>query len=147
MQSSKFIEILKTFNPAEFKRFGLMIRSPYFNSEKVLITLFDQLKKHYPEFSSKTLDREKVFLKLYPAKKYNDALMRNVFSDMLKLCEEFLLFEKYRSNEFRSRIELMDEYSSRGLMKLYEKTLQKAENFLGTKANVAKFEFAEKWCL
>ncbi len=130
MQSSKFIEILKTYSPAEFKRFGLMIRSPYFNSEKVLITLFGILKKHYPTFSSKALDREKVFRKLYPSKKYNDALMRNVFSDMLKLCEEFLLCEKYRTDEFKSRIQLMDEYSIRGLMKLYEKTLQKAEQSL-----------------
>ena len=130
MHSAKFIEVLRTFTPAEFRSFRLLVNSPYFNSEKIPAKLFEVLKKHYPVFTSQGLKKEKVFVKLYPGKTYNDAVMRGVFSDMLKLIENFLLFENFKKDEFKMRVQLMDEFSKRKLLKLYEKNLNKAETIL-----------------
>jgi len=133
MHSAKFIEVLKTFSKQEFKRFGTMIISPYFNSEKVLVMLYSILKNHYPDFSGKGMDKHTVFKKLYPGKDYNDVLMRNVFSDMLKLTEDYLLIESYKNDEFDSRLRLANELSRRKLIKLYQKNLDKAEVLVADK--------------
>jgi hypothetical protein len=57
--------------------------------------------------------------------------MRNIFSDMLRLTEEFLVAEDSRSNKLDIHMFLMAEYSKRKLIKLYEKNLDKTESILG----------------
>jgi len=130
MLNVKFIEIIKTFSKEEFKAFGLFLNSPYYNSEKLPLKLYDLLKKNYPSFSSKNFNKEEIFRKLYPDKGFNDKLLRNIFSDMLKLTEMFLLSEIYSSDDLKSRILLMNDYSKRKIESLYKKNLEKAEALL-----------------
>ena len=90
MNNSKFVLLLKTLSPGELKQFRDFVHSPFFNKEKVLKNLADYLKICHPEYDKKHMEKEKVFEFLYPGKKYNDALMRNIISNMLRLANEFL---------------------------------------------------------
>ncbi len=130
MHSAKFIEVLRSFSPQEFKTFGVFLNSPYFNTEKLPVKLYDMLKRHYPEFASKSLSKENVFTKLYPGKPYNDKLMRNIASDMLRLAESFITAESSRKEELKSKILLMNEFSRRKLISLFERNVEKAESIL-----------------
>ena len=100
MQRSKLISLLKTLSKNEIRWFKDYIYSPYFNKEKVLMKLADHLAKYHPEYDDEGINKEKVFAFLYPGKKYNDALMRNMISDLLKLANGFLLTLSLKRNEF-----------------------------------------------
>jgi hypothetical protein len=130
MISSKAIDLIQTFSEDEFRKFGLFINSPYFNREAIHIKFYGILKKYYPEFDNKNFDKEKVFAKLYPGKKYNDGVMRNILSAMLELGENFLAIENLKAGEFNYNLGLMRELSIRKLPKLYERQEKKASEVL-----------------
>ncbi len=131
MQKSKLIALLKTFSSSEIKSFRDFACSPFFNKEKVLEKLTDYVGGFHPEYDKPELEKEKVFAHLYPGKKYNDALMRNIISDLLCLAEEFLIIKKLKSSDFRKDIFLLEELKNRNLqnrfLKQKEKTLKIVE--------------------
>lgn len=59
MLNVKFIEIIKTFSKEEFKAFGLFLNSPYYNSEKLPLKLYDLLKKTILHSAVKILIKKK----------------------------------------------------------------------------------------
>lgn len=126
MISSKAIELIKTFNEDEFRQFGLFTASPYFNREAVQVKFFEILKKYYPRFDGKNFTKEKVYIKLYPGKKYNDGVMRNIFSKLLELSEDFLALQNYRKKGMQYYTDLLSELSRRNTQGLFEKTEKEA---------------------
>ncbi len=130
MIASKAIELISTFSEAEFKDFGLFAASPYFNKDSVQVKFYEILKKYYPDFTRRSFDKEKVFAKLYPRKKYNDGIMRNILSKTLELAENFLAIQNLKSNEFNYNLGLMKELSIRKQEKLYERQEKKAAEVL-----------------
>ncbi|HMQ68923.1 MAG TPA: hypothetical protein PKA90_07905 [Ignavibacteria bacterium] len=130
MDESNFIKLLKTFSPDEFKDFFLLVKSPFFNREKVLIRFSELLKKYYPDFNEINLDKRKIFVKLFPGKKYNDALLRNTVSDMVKLAEEYLKIIQMRKDPFYEQYNLLKELTNRKQQKLFKMNFRKAEKIL-----------------
>jgi hypothetical protein len=121
MIKAKAIELLRTFSGQEMKEFGLFICSPYFNRERVLIEFYEIVKKYHPSFESKVLTKERIFKKLYPDKKYNDGMMRNILSKTLSLGEKFITIKNLESKPFSFRIALLEELSQRKSEKLFLK--------------------------
>lgn len=121
MISSKAIDLISTFSETEFKEFGLFTASPFFNREAIQLKFYEVLKKYYPSFESKNFDKEKVFARLYPGKKYNDGVMRNILSKTLELAESYLTVKRQQLNEFESTAALMRELSERKMVKLFER--------------------------
>ena len=63
MYNYKLIKILQVFTTIELKEFRRFIESPFFNKEgSYLIRFFDELRKGYPEFTVKELEKEKLFI-------------------------------------------------------------------------------------
>jgi hypothetical protein len=119
MISSKAIDLLRTFNEPEFRRFGIFLSSPYFRGEKIQVKFYALLKKYYPQFDHKNFDKEKLYSKLYPGRKYNDGVMRNILSDTLDLAQKFLIVEKTMKMGQNSLLILLEELSSRKQSKLF----------------------------
>ncbi len=130
MISSKAIDLVSTFSEAEFKEFGLFVSSPFYNKEMVQVKFYEVMKKYYPSFSGHSFEKEKVFAKLYPVKKYNDGVMRNILSKTLELAESFLTVKRQRESEFSGRVALLRELSERKMIKLFERSELKAKEFL-----------------
>lgn len=130
MIKSKVLSLLKTFSSKEFKTYGLFISSPYFNKEIVQIKIYDLLKNHYPAFDSPSLEKKKLYNELYPGRKYNDGAMRNILSDMLKLAENFLSNERFRSDEYRRNIFLLEELKTRKQKNHFLKQKDKTEQII-----------------
>ena len=90
MLKTKSLEILNTFSNEEFRRFADFVSSPYHNTNKKLVALTKALEKFYPQFELPALTKEYLFTKIFGQKKYNDQMMRNLFSEYLKICENYI---------------------------------------------------------
>lgn len=116
MQKTSFIEIIRAFDKAELKRFETFLSSPYFNTRSNVIEMFGIIKKYAPEFDNKNLEKEELWKKLFPDKKYNYGFLKNIIYDITKLAERFLEVEYLNSDEAQRNRNL--------LYKLYEKHLE-----------------------
>jgi hypothetical protein len=128
--NSILFDIIGTFSPAELKRFRDFLRSPFHNTNKNVIKLFEYFKKFSPDFGSdkakKFLTKEKVFKKIYPGKKFNDIVLRILLSDLIKLSEEFLTYQGLRKNTFDEYKFLLQELNEKGIDNLYRRIYKEA---------------------
>lgn len=85
LQTIKFIKILKNLDKNTVSDFEKFLNSPYFLTRKDLPKLFNEIKKHYPEFNPKEFNKKDLFKNAFPDKNYNDALMRKYFSELHKM--------------------------------------------------------------
>lgn len=123
MVNSKLIDSLKTLDDKEIKRFGAFISSPFFNTNSTLIKLFDILKKHYPKFSSKKLEKENIFARLYPGIEYKDGTFRNLLSDLAVLVQKFLIQTNFETDFNEINLRLLRQLDERKLDNLYASRL------------------------
>lgn len=128
MRNSNLIETLRTFSHEEMQEFGKFINSPYFLMKKklssqVLCNLFGILKKSHPEFDSEEINKEQVFKKLYPGKRYNDSIMRNLISNLFKLTERFMMQKEFEYDKVQNYIYLLKQAYRRKLDKRFEKAV------------------------
>lgn len=98
MKNNKSIEILRTFSEDYLKDFKLFIASPYFNTNKKLVTLYDLLYKARPVFDDDLLLKENLFKKLYPGKVYNHQVIKNLFTQFNDLLEEYITIIEFKKN-------------------------------------------------
>ncbi|MBS1518774.1 MAG: hypothetical protein JSS91_11860 [Bacteroidetes bacterium] len=120
MNNSKLIQVLKTFSARELKLFRDFTRSPVYNKNKNVISLFDILKKYHPDFDSSKIGNETVYKKLFPGENYDYFKLKNIASDLLSVCKEFLKFLSFSENEHLNNKFLLEQYRDRDLDRLYE---------------------------
>lgn len=131
MNKSKLILLLRSFSIEELKKFRDFLRSPYFNKNTTLIKYFDLLKKDHPVYDAEKVNMEKMYRKLFRGKKYNEQVMKNLTSDLNKLCKEFLKIEFYRKDNYENKLNLLKQMILRKAdsvyyseMKIYESELK-----------------------
>ena len=130
MNNTRLINLLKSFSEEELREFELLVNSPFYNRENALTGLFGILKKHYPEFNDKDFSKENIFHKLFPGKKFNDPLLRNTFSDLLKKCEEYLKISQFRQDKFYSQYLLLKQLTNRKQNSLFVSNVRKIKSVL-----------------
>ena len=128
MHKSKSVQLLSTFSNEEIKRFGDFIRSPYFNKNSRVIKLFDELKKDHPDFTSKSVSKEKLYGKLFNGKSYNDQVIKNLNTELFKLEREFLAHDMLNKDQFERSFMLLTNLNSRNAEILFEKEAEAIEN-------------------
>lgn len=119
MRKSAFIEIIKTFDKDELKRFDSFLNSPYFNTRSYTIKLFDELKKYAPQFEDAGLEKENLWIKLFPGKRYNYGMMKNIIFDLTKFAEKFLEIEKFNSDENMKFSALLEKLTEKNLYEIF----------------------------
>jgi len=91
--------LLKSFSEDDLKKFRRFLESPYFNTSKKVIDLFDLLCKFHPDFKSKLLNKETLYFRLHKDRKtYVDSTMRDLLSELLELMQRFLTYENFELN-------------------------------------------------
>ncbi|NOS84603.1 MAG: hypothetical protein HOP31_05630 [Ignavibacteria bacterium] len=112
---------MRSFSPEELTRFGEFLNSPYFNTNNRVTKLFGELKKHYPEFMGKGVDKEVIYKKLFPGKPFNEQVLKNINSEFLKLEKLFLSVNNYIKDPFIKYKGLVNELINRNIDTLFEK--------------------------
>lgn len=122
--SSKFVRIVKTLSPEEWKSFELWLRSPWANSNKNLVRLLDKLKKYSPEFTDAKLTKEKLFKQVLPDGKFSLRRMNNLLSEGYLAAERFLIFQNLSIQQNLQKNLLTKELQSRYLDEWFFKDVE-----------------------
>lgn len=110
--------------------FGKFVRSPFYNESEKMIKLYDLIRKYYPEFNDINFTKENVYKELYGSGKYEDKKIRDRFSDMLKLAEEYLSILNFKKNKFMFKKCSLDELLDRDLHVHFEKKYKETKKIL-----------------
>ncbi|MBK7253037.1 MAG: hypothetical protein IPI04_03740 [Ignavibacteria bacterium] len=119
MNKTSFLDIMRALNKEELKRFEAFLNSPYFNTRNNVVNLFSSIKKYAPEFTHKMLDKEEVWKKLFPGKKYNYGILKNIIYDITKLAERFLEVEDLNYNEMQRMQNLLNKLGEKHLENIF----------------------------
>lgn len=103
MQKLKLTELLLSFDPIELKRLGDFIRSPFYNKNRKLISLYDLLKKQSESSSLLSLTKEIVWQNIMPGEKFSDVKLRSYLSEFKKLCEKFIITIEEEKNSVHQK--------------------------------------------
>lgn len=130
MLNTSVISVFRTFSKEEIKRFEEFLLSPYYNKKSALINLFAIIKKYEPDYKSDSLERKKVWSKLYKGKEFNYGVMKNLIYDMNKAAEKFIELQNIEKNDLSNQLSLMQEQTDRNLNDSFEKTYKSYLNKL-----------------
>lgn len=133
MNNTKLCSLLKTFSQAEICELELFVNSPFFISGKnyptvKLTELMKIIRRHFPVNGDNMPSKENIFHEIYPGKKYSDQAIRNLFSYLKYLAEQYLVIKRFCSDSFEGNHFLLMELYERRLNREFEKKLK--ENYV-----------------
>ena len=126
MIKSSVISILNTFSQEEIKQFEDFLNSPFYNKNTKVIQFFNVLKEYHPGFDDEKLTKENLFKELFGNVKYKESYIRNLFSDLNILAEQFLHLI-HVTNNFTYEKFVLEEMKSRDLLALIRKKINTFE--------------------
>ncbi len=145
MIDTKLVQVLRVFSKKELKQLQTFIHSPLFNSNKkqyaLNCELFDYIIQFAPKFEHKKMSKEIAFQYLFPKKKqYRDQDMRYLLSNLLKLVEQYIVWQQINQDEWQEKMLLLDFYEKKRLLKHFEGVKRILENY---KKNDKKMPFKD----
>lgn len=129
MLKSTLLEILRSFSKEDLERFDDFANSPFFNKKSSVVKLYSEIKKYAPAFEDEKLEKESMWKLLFPDKKYNYGVLKNLIHDLTKLSEEYLGYT-YREKDMDSDRNLIESLYQRNMMKILSKKMKKFYNDL-----------------
>ncbi|MCB0728570.1 MAG: hypothetical protein KDD00_14000 [Ignavibacteriae bacterium] len=141
MRKSKVILLLKTFSKEEIKKFDDLLSSPYFNKKKTLIRFYSELMKFHPEFPDDKISKENIYSKTFPGKNFNEQVIKNLNSEMLRLIKVFFEIELIGTDRFERKINLLKQLVRRKADKVYLSELKGFENELNEQSDISERKF------
>ncbi|MCC6866803.1 MAG: hypothetical protein IT280_11670 [Ignavibacteria bacterium] len=127
MFNSILISTLKTFTTKEMREFGELVCSPYFNKNQSAIRLYGYLKKCYPEFDSKKMEKEKIYKTIFGKAEYSEGFMKTITHILTELSEEYLKLINLKKMPAYESLLTARELNERKLEKLLIKNLSDAK--------------------
>ncbi|HEY3250016.1 MAG TPA: hypothetical protein VGK25_02750 [Ignavibacteria bacterium] len=145
MNNSKIIQILRTFSKDEMKLLGNFVQSPFFNSSKIMLSMYRTLRKRYPGFQEKMIDKRKIFQELHEGKKFNEQIYKNNSSEFLKLLKKFLVQLGLKSDgDIQTRL-ILNQYNTRFIDSLFKSAMSTYKKELDLKNNVDELYFDKRF--
>ena len=132
MINTSIITILRSLSKSEIKEFDKFIISPFFNNQPSLTRFYEEIRKHYPGFAEKSIDRRNIFGILYPGRPYSDEVIRRMTSDLKKLLDSYMYNKVTETNPIEAGFLRSFEYIRRGLVKESEKELEQISRQLNS---------------
>lgn len=123
--SSKTIITIQSWQEDDLKSFELWLKSPWCNTNKNLIPLFECLKKYYPNFENPKLTKERLFAQVLPNGKFSVRRVNNLLSELYLAAERFMIFQNVAKNQRLQNNLLSQELQNRGLENWFFKNIEK----------------------
>ena len=130
MQKLKLTELILSLSPSELKRLGDFIRSPFFNKNKKLVSLYEYFEKAVNESSVDKLNKENLWDHISPEDKFSDTKFRSYLSDLKKLVEKFIIIIEEEKYPVREKNNLLYSLSIRNSQKNFDVTAKEIGNVL-----------------
>jgi len=124
----KIAKLLCAFSPNELKKFGKFVKSPYFNTDQVVIKLYDVLGK---EIKKKALSENTHNIKIYN-KLLNEKPVKSLDEkqDAYLRAKEFLTIEALKENQAYCYVLLHEKLLEKKLYDILEGNLKKEDKYL-----------------
>lgn len=141
MQNSKLIQYLSALPPQELQQFSDFVASPFFNKHENTKRLLAHILK-VKNWQSPRLGKEKIYQQLFPNKPFDDQLLSNVISYLLRLLRRFLMQKQWEEEETAQQLILLEKAFHLKQEKLFELTAGRlARNFKKTNLRDHQFFF------
>jgi hypothetical protein len=127
MLKSSLFEIIRTFSKEDLVKFEDFVKSPYHNKNSNVIKLYSAICKFAPDFNDPKLAKEEAWKIIFPAKKYNYGIMKNLIHDLAKLSESYLSHENFNAGLSYDK-HLIKELYNRQTYSMFFGKLEKFEN-------------------
>ncbi|MCF8247435.1 MAG: hypothetical protein K9J37_20380 [Saprospiraceae bacterium] len=124
MEKSNLVSIFRVLDKKEVRELRKWVNSPAHNLRQDVSDLFEYLVSGQHLFSEKQLEKARVFQAIYPEKTFSDAEMRQAMHFLLRVIENFLVYNELSKDEVRSQTILAKVYRKRQLPKLFQKTME-----------------------
>ena len=132
MKNTHLIKVLSALDIKELKKFNDWVKSPFFNKNKKVISLYEFILKNAPKYDHEDFSKEKAYDLVFKNKNYNSTKLNNVISDLLQLLFQYLAYQNFQRTSELEKICLMNELFTKGLedsmlkvSKRYEKSKAK----------------------
>lgn len=100
--------LLSSLSEEEYKLLHKAVRSPIWNTNEHLHTLYTQLKPFHPKFDLSEKHYYRVYDKIFKQQEYDDYKLRRLFSELTKVVEHFLIYlETLDSHKGRQKQRLL----------------------------------------
>ncbi len=129
MQKSVLVEIVRSLSRKEIRDVHKWLQSPAHNQRQDVIHLFDYLTKSLTADDTDA-GKKRAWKAVYSGEPYDDARMRQVMYFLLKVVEEYLIFEEYVGDQVQFRETLTRIYRLRKLDKAYRQAYRQGREQL-----------------
>lgn len=116
--------LLKNFSEKELNDFKKFVSSPVYSSGRNYLPIIKEILKYNISDSDKISSAE-LYSKIYPGKKFRDQTLKNRFSELFKLGEEFLIYKSIKENKFERDKLLLNSFIQNNLEKFFESYYRK----------------------
>ncbi len=120
MNQTKFIRLLSNLSQVEVKRFSKCIHSPYFNTHKDTVRLFELIYAAYPDFKADKLKASLIFTQLYPDEAFDESKLRTLRKYLLKKLYEFLGYQEMEKDSLGFELKQLESLIHRRDHKFFE---------------------------
>lgn len=148
MIKSKALDIIQRLSPEERRDFRQFIISPYFNRKSKVEQLCEIILENVSKLDEPEMTEERLFSPLFDKEKYSYSFVRNLMSELLRLCEIFLIVNRLNKNSYADNLSgriLLNEFNTRFLDKQFELKLKKIrDGFTGKKIDTEYFDMMGK---
>ncbi|GJM35529.1 MAG: hypothetical protein DHS20C18_45300 [Saprospiraceae bacterium] len=127
MNNSHIISILRIFSKKEIRELRKWLSSPIHNQRDDVAQLFDYLTASNHLEEEKFLNKDRIFVKLFPKEPYDDAKLRQTIHFFSKAVEAYIIYKERSEDEFETNLALAGFYRKRKLDKLFKKTIKRVE--------------------
>ncbi|MBI2269996.1 MAG: hypothetical protein HYU69_06500 [Bacteroidetes bacterium] len=117
MNNSKLIELYKSLDSIEKRRFREYIESPFFNSNNSVVKLNRYILDSVGADKDNEPDKIRAYYYLFGKENYNDQKIRDVMSFLMRHLEAFVSYLKFEKDELLQKELLMVELRERNLDK------------------------------
>lgn len=132
MKNSKLLSLLATFSPADWQKFGLYLRSPFFNQTEHLISLADELELCFRtgRLEETLPDKAVLYQQVFPGQMYDESDFNRQCSRLLQHASDFLAYQTWQADGIMGNYYTLQAYLDRKLDKHFRFTFQKTQRQL-----------------
>jgi hypothetical protein len=127
--NKKLLVLLKSFSEEEIKEFKKLVASPLYTGRKNYVQIINELIKLINKDYDKFLLHD-LYSKVYPGKKFSSQTLKNRFSELFKLAEEYLVYRNLSKEAIEKEKILLKEYLEKKMIKLFESKYRKTRKYL-----------------
>lgn len=125
MRNSRLLKLLQTLSQSEFRHFIEYVKSPFFNKNDRLINLIEAIHQSAPDYGEASLAKEELFKVMYGSATYKEQQVHDGLSQLLRLLEGFLAYQKYQDDTPSQYIYLLHALNQKGVddhfVRIYKK--------------------------